>query len=324
MINWPTNKYVKWYNLLISKARNRVLPKSDYREMHHIIPKSLGGSNDKENLVALTAREHYIAHAFLWKMKFDGKNGSKMSHAFNTFISKFRTEQGKLITINSRIYEAFKKHYSALQKINNAGEGNPFFGKTHSIETRKIIGEKSKLKIFKRGPENPNWGKKSTISKEGIQRRSDAVREAWKDPIRREILLEKQKISRTKPEVIAARKRGTDSLKGKKRDPLVMEKCAVHKRGKTWEEIYSPETIVKMTAAIQTRVLSDEAKEKIRQGALRGCKMPKSDNWKKQMSERMTGIVRPTKSCEHCGKIVVVSNYTRWHGEKCKANVLHI
>jgi len=36
--------------------------------MHHIIPRSLGGLNDKINLVNLTAREHYIAHLLLWKI----------------------------------------------------------------------------------------------------------------------------------------------------------------------------------------------------------------------------------------------------------------
>jgi 5-methylcytosine-specific restriction endonuclease McrA len=36
-----------------------------YKEIHHILPKSLGGSNDKSNLVELTAREHYIVHMLI-------------------------------------------------------------------------------------------------------------------------------------------------------------------------------------------------------------------------------------------------------------------
>jgi hypothetical protein len=56
------NKYTKHYNLLIEKAKNRTLPKETYTEKHHIIPRSMGGSNKKENLAHLTAREHFICH----------------------------------------------------------------------------------------------------------------------------------------------------------------------------------------------------------------------------------------------------------------------
>lgn len=42
------NKYTKYYTLLTDRAKGRKL--NDYTEKHHIIPKSLGGSDDKENL----------------------------------------------------------------------------------------------------------------------------------------------------------------------------------------------------------------------------------------------------------------------------------
>lgn len=45
---------------------------------HHIIPKPLGGSNDKSNLVLLTPEEHYIAHYYLWKFT----NTPQMANAF--------------------------------------------------------------------------------------------------------------------------------------------------------------------------------------------------------------------------------------------------
>lgn len=58
--------YEKHYNLLIDRARNRTL--EGYSERHHIIPKCMGGDNSKENLVRLTAEEHYVAHQLLVKM----------------------------------------------------------------------------------------------------------------------------------------------------------------------------------------------------------------------------------------------------------------
>ena len=37
-------------------------------ELHHIVPKCMGGSNDVKNIAILTCREHYIAHKLLVKM----------------------------------------------------------------------------------------------------------------------------------------------------------------------------------------------------------------------------------------------------------------
>lgn len=53
------------YNLLITKARSRTQPPNEYLEKHHVIPRSHGGSNAKDNLVLLTAREHFVAHMLL-------------------------------------------------------------------------------------------------------------------------------------------------------------------------------------------------------------------------------------------------------------------
>ena len=39
-----------------------------YYEVHHILPRSLGGNDDKNNLVKLSAREHFICHLLLVKM----------------------------------------------------------------------------------------------------------------------------------------------------------------------------------------------------------------------------------------------------------------
>jgi hypothetical protein len=73
------NKYTTWYNSIIDRAKTRSsLP--GYKEKHHIIPKSLGGSNLKTNIVALTAREHVVCHILLTKMV-SGKDVHKMAQA---------------------------------------------------------------------------------------------------------------------------------------------------------------------------------------------------------------------------------------------------
>lgn len=62
------NKYTVWYYNIVNKAQTRALDKNTYSEKHHIIPRSLGGSNNKENIVRLTAREHFVCHLLLTKM----------------------------------------------------------------------------------------------------------------------------------------------------------------------------------------------------------------------------------------------------------------
>jgi len=308
MIAWPIevteSKYSRWYDALMWKAQNRTI--EGYVETHHIIPRSFGGSNSKVNLVKLTAREHYIAHALLWKMKFPGVYGSKMAFAFNTFINKMVTEVRSIhhtYTISSRVYETFRKQYSVILKEKFAREGANFKGRKHSEEAKRIIGEKSRLKEFKRGPENPNWGKKQNVSPEGKAARLAALKSNWSNPVWKQQLLEKRKESNKRPEVIAKRKSANDAKIGVKRDPAIMEKCAAAKRGKKEHEIYSPEAILIRKQALKNRVLTPEAKAKM---------------WFKGKGK---GIAKVKKPCLHCGKMCAGNMLAKWHGDNCKLKI---
>lgn len=43
--------------------------KLDFKNIHHIIPKSLGGSiTSKDNLIELTFKEHLFAHLLLFRI----------------------------------------------------------------------------------------------------------------------------------------------------------------------------------------------------------------------------------------------------------------
>jgi len=99
------NKYTKFYYSIISNAQSRVLSKEVYTERHHIIPKSLGGSNSKNNLVKLTAREHFICHLLLTKMT-KGENKMKMAKAAFMFAT---TSNNQLrYKLNSHWYESLR------------------------------------------------------------------------------------------------------------------------------------------------------------------------------------------------------------------------
>jgi len=72
--------YNKLYSKFIESRPTRTRQRNDGLETHHILPRSLGGNNKKENLIALTPREHYLAHRILQKM-YDGEAKAKMTFA---------------------------------------------------------------------------------------------------------------------------------------------------------------------------------------------------------------------------------------------------
>jgi hypothetical protein len=90
------NKYTKCYFSIIENAKSRELSKDVYIEKHHIIPRSLGGDNSKNNLIKLTAREHFVCHLLLIKMV-EGENRYKMLSAVTRF-QQSRTYQKRSLT----------------------------------------------------------------------------------------------------------------------------------------------------------------------------------------------------------------------------------
>jgi hypothetical protein len=120
------NKYKNWYNSIITKAQNRKL--NNYCEQHHILPRSLGGSDDPSNLVNLTSREHFICHALLCKMFVSGSpEWYKMHHAF-IFMKCASTNQNRYF--NSKLYEYYKKYQSHTMSIAQIGNSNSQFNST--------------------------------------------------------------------------------------------------------------------------------------------------------------------------------------------------
>jgi len=125
----PITRHERWYNSLMNKAKYRIL--NCYTEKHHIIPKSMGGSNDKTNLVKLTAREHYIAHLLLTKFT-QGDCRKKMIRAFVCLRNwKNKNRKGDY-HFNSRLYNKLRNEYAEIARENSTN-------KEFSLERRKNI-----------------------------------------------------------------------------------------------------------------------------------------------------------------------------------------
>lgn len=122
--------YLKVYCALIRKAQNREIPNT-YTEKHHIFPVSIFGKNNR--IVILTAREHYIAHAFLEKIyiKRYGFNHTKSQKMISAFWC-MNSQKTKNEYLNSYLYEASKIRYISIRKDKKLTE-------KQKIELSKIL-----------------------------------------------------------------------------------------------------------------------------------------------------------------------------------------
>jgi hypothetical protein len=110
-----------------------------YREKHHIIPKCIGGTNDKSNIVTLSAREHFICHMLLIRMT-TGVAKTKMIRALSAFRAS-RSYQHRNLT--ARQYEIIR-----VSTSNNAAwnKGIPRSAETKSKISKALLGQPSKMK----------------------------------------------------------------------------------------------------------------------------------------------------------------------------------
>ena len=101
------NKYTIWYDSLINRAKNRTI--YGYTEKHHITPRSLGGTDDNDNLVKLTPKEHFVCHLLLTKMTI-GNARYKMNFALHMLSNANNIGDGRYIP-SSRMYDLSRRLY---------------------------------------------------------------------------------------------------------------------------------------------------------------------------------------------------------------------
>ena len=145
-----------------------------YTETHHILPKSMDGSNDVDNLVVLTGKEHFICHYLLTKIY---PEVDSMVRAFQIMCNRTK---GKTANDYCVQRERFAK-----------------------ISRNRVVSEETRAKmriIGKRQAQDPEYLKRVS---EGVLRAyattdlrekvSKASIEMWKCPIRRKQMSIKMK-----------------------------------------------------------------------------------------------------------------------------------
>lgn len=129
------NKYTKWYDAIICNARHKSVNPEIYYEVHHVVPRSLHGDNSKENLVRLTAREHYVCHRLLTKMTI-GLDKQKMAYAFWRISTA--NSATKNVRITSHAYNAARTEFgkNMSERAYDSGFNMASLGKIRSTETK--------------------------------------------------------------------------------------------------------------------------------------------------------------------------------------------
>ncbi len=89
-------EYKRTYDRLMERAKGRVKIKGVH-DNHHIVPKSLGGSNDTSNIAVLTYDEHFLAHWLLTKFT-EGKARLSMLRALNKMRRAAKSNTNRVVS----------------------------------------------------------------------------------------------------------------------------------------------------------------------------------------------------------------------------------
>lgn len=123
--------YQKIYNQIIERAKNRKL--KGYKEKHHIIPKCMGGLDEKENIVELTAREHFLSH---WLLHQIYPENNKLFFAFKAMCD-WKNSKRKNYIPSSKVYE-----YTKIELSKRMKEITLNVPKNHGEKIRKLKNKK--------------------------------------------------------------------------------------------------------------------------------------------------------------------------------------
>lgn len=204
------NKYKTWYDSIIEKSKNRTL--EEYSEVHHIIPRSMGGSDDADNLARLTGREHFICHWLLIKLT-TGSDRRSMINALQMMRAESTYQKRYANKITARVYATYRAEYAKIKSNMMTGDSN--------CSRRPGVGEKirqAKLGV-KRAAFSDEWIEKMAEKKRGSSnpRFGVEVTQSTRDKIREKATGRKQS-----PETVAKK---AAAIRGLHREKILCPHC---------------------------------------------------------------------------------------------------
>lgn len=299
-----------YINIIINRKNNAI---NGYTETHHIIPRCLNGSNYKQNLVDLTAREHFICHLLLTKMYPEGSiPWIKMCKAF---MNMFRQGNHKRYC-PSKWYEYCRIQVANANSINQTGKGNSQYGKHWII--------------------NPNTGETKSLKPEFIQEYLD---NGWilgrslknklsyiQDKTMDKMNIDEQEKKKLKQENKQKRQKLHAQRKQKHvRTYMVTNQITNEKKFVTEEQLKHLEK-----EWVSLHYLVD--KNKVKELFTKGYKIQQIADYfnmsyhnfyswykpyRKQIQEELKSVFKKQKMCPICGKIIPTTRNRKYCSKQC-------
>jgi len=203
--------YKLHYEKLIQRGKNRKL--DCYKEVHHILPRCLGGENDKNNLVELTAREHFIAHILLVKIY---PNEYGLIKAVNMMCTSSNNQD----RIHNRMYGWLKEKFSIEMSRSQIGDKNSQHGTMwiHNLDLKesKKLSKSEEIPLGWLKGRKINWNKPKVKIDKIFNRRVNTIKKNMIERIYKDKLLKYNLISKkilAEYQYILFRKIGFESYK---------------------------------------------------------------------------------------------------------------
>ena len=152
--------YALVYQQIIEKFRSQPV-NNEYVEEHHIVPRSLGGSDEPSNLICLSPRVHFICHVLLVKMHV-GDARTKMLYAYNMMsnFKKYPTSH-QYASIRSSVSNLLSR---TAQKRNKEYWANPENRKKAGV-TQSYLNSLPEVKQRKSDAQHAAWSSPELLKK---------------------------------------------------------------------------------------------------------------------------------------------------------------
>ena len=184
----PNDKFEEYMNIIFKAISSQRKKGNEYYESHHIIPRKIEPllEFDQNNLVFLTAEEHYICHALLPLFTSDNHKDSMLHawHAMNTYTKSAKNinySNGNKF-IGPDLYAKLRKEHQIMASHKFSGKNNPNHksngGISEQIKTarKKTVNNsvwqntvgKEAIRKYKKTISDPNW-----IKTVGVERKEN-------------------------------------------------------------------------------------------------------------------------------------------------------
>jgi hypothetical protein len=154
------SRYHNIYNRFIATRPHRTKTLNDELEVHHILPRSLGGTDDATNLVTLTPREHFFAHLLLARFK-RGSDRLRMVVA----LWQMSNQPKNRSHITARQYDTIRRQFIQTRRAE------------WRIRKQDPAQYQQYIESLKRGHRNMDPVRRKLAS--------DRMRAYWRDPVQR-------------------------------------------------------------------------------------------------------------------------------------------